>query len=169
MLSLKKLLEILCNSYYTLTKLTKEGAMEQGQIILAAMAASEGAIHTPVQIQKLLFLIDKKLSTELGGPFFDFTPYNYGPFDRRIYDLLSTLHLRGDVEIIPNPALSWRQYRLTSEGQISGKQILESLKPEIADYIRKLSDFVRGLSFTELVAVIYQHFPEMKANSVFQD
>ena len=65
--------------------------MDQKNIILASMAASDGATHTPVQIQKLLFLIDKKLSDELGGPFFNFIAYDYGPFDKEIYKLLEEL------------------------------------------------------------------------------
>ena len=66
-------------------------SLGQTDIILAALAASRGAAHSPVQMQKLLFLLDKRLANELGGPHFNFIPHHYGPFDRTIYDLLEQL------------------------------------------------------------------------------
>jgi hypothetical protein len=35
-------------------------------------------------------------------------------------------------------------------------------------YIRQASEFVRSLSFTQLVSAIYKAYPEMRENSVFQ-
>ena len=65
--------------------------MEKREIILAALAPADGVIHTPVQVQKLLFLIDKKIPHLVGGPYFNFVPYAYGPFDTEIYRLLEEL------------------------------------------------------------------------------
>ena len=64
---------------------------KQIDIVLAALAASKGAAHSPVQIQKLLFLLDRKLADRLEGPHFNFVAHNYGPFDRAIYDQLEEL------------------------------------------------------------------------------
>ena len=72
------------------------------------------------------------------------------------------------VEILRNPALRWRNYRLTPEGQGAGEEILGQLDSHVADYVRGLSAFVRRLSFAELVTAIYAAYPEMKVNSVFQ-
>ena len=146
----------------------KGNPLKQTDIILAALAASKGAAHSPVQTQKLLFLLDKRLADELSGPHFNFIPHHYGPFDRTIYDLFDQLARQGMVEISRNPALRWRNYRLTPEGQALGEQILAQLQPQVAQYIRELSAFVRKLSFAELVSAIYAAYPEMKVNSVFQ-
>jgi len=143
--------------------------MDKKEIILAALAVGEGAIHTPVQVQKLLFLIDKNISHSIGGPFFDFQPYAYGPFDKQISRLLYLLHEDGDVEIIRNPALQWVKYRLTTQGQKKGEAIINSVSKEIKNYFKKLSKFVRSLTFAELVSAIYKAYPEMRVNSVFQD
>lgn len=142
--------------------------MEKKEILLAALATAEGAIHTPVQIQKLLFLIDKKIPTLIGGPYFNFSPYAYGPFDVEIYNLLEELAQEQNVEIISNPNLRWSKYRLTIKGQKKGEEILNTLDKKAADYIKELSSFVRSLSFAELVAAIYNEYPEMKENSVFE-
>ena len=142
--------------------------LKQTEIVLAALAASKGAAHSPVQIQKLLFLLDKRLAAELGGPHFNFVPHNYGPFDRTIYDLLEELAKQGMVEIVKNSALRWRNYRLSPEGQEAGERILDQLDSHVRDYITKLSAFVRKLSFADLVSTVYAAYPEMKVNSVFQ-
>ena len=138
------------------------------EIILASLASSNGATHTPIQVQKLLFLIDKKVADKLGGPFFNFTPYDYGPLDKEVYAVLSELANQNQVEIISNIELRWNKYRLTPEGQNLGCKILKGLSGDLSEYIEKLSAFIRSLSFVELVSVIYSAYPEMKVNSVFQ-
>ena len=143
--------------------------MNKKEMILTALAASSGAVHTPVQIQKLLFLLDRRTAAYLGGPFFQFVPYDYGPFDKEIYGLLDGLSGEGLVEIISQLGIPWKKYRLTPIGQQAGNDALSRLDDQVSDYIRKLSDFVRSLSFTDLLSTIYREYPEMKANSVFRE
>jgi len=142
--------------------------MTQYDVTLAALAVSNGAVQTPVQIQKLLFLLDKKIPEALDGPHFSFVPHNYGPFDRGIYDVLDVLEEQGLVEISRDPHLQWSKYRTTPDGQEEGKKILDHLNPKTYEYIKELSAFVRKLSFSQLVSAIYKEYPEMKVNSVFQ-
>ena len=52
--------------------------MEKDEMILAAMAPEKGSSFTPVQIQKLMFLIDEELAEDLGGKLFKFKPYTAG-------------------------------------------------------------------------------------------
>ena len=62
--------------------------LNQADVIAAAFAAAgPGAAFDPIRVQKLLFLIDREASDQIGGPFFDFQPYHYGPFDRAIYSV----------------------------------------------------------------------------------
>lgn len=142
--------------------------MRKKEIILAVLSAAKGAIHTPVQIQKLLFLTDKKIPNLINGPYFTFIPYSYGPFDVEIYDLLEELAQEEDVEIISTPSLRWAKYQLTINGQKKGERILNTLNKKVVEYIKTLSSFVRSLSFAELVSTIYKEFPEMKENSIFE-
>lgn len=141
--------------------------MERTELVLAALAPAEGAALTPVQVQKLFFLIERNVSSSVGGPHFSFQPYHYGPFDREVYLELEALSARGLVDI--DIDRGWKTYRLTVEGQRNGESHLAGLPNSVRDYLKKASDFVRRLSFSELVRAIYHAYPEMRSNSVFQE
>lgn len=142
--------------------------MTRKDLILAALAASNGAEHSPVQVQKLLFLLDKRHAAKIEGPKFDFKPYDYGPFDSSVYRELEYAATAREAEIDINADLRRRKYRLTPQGQQSGEQVLKSLGDGEADYVRRLSSFVRSLSFSQLVSAVYKAYPEMKENSIFK-
>jgi hypothetical protein len=146
--------------------MTRTRTVSREDVVLAALSPAAGVPHTPVQVQKLLFLIDRNISTLLGGPKFAFQPLHYGPFDRQVYASLEGLAQQGLVEI--TRGLNWPEYRLTPEGQSRAADVWAGLDARARDYINKASDFVRSLSFPELVAAIYKAYPEMRANSVFQ-
>ena len=132
------------------------------------MVPASGMAHSPVQIQKLLFLIDREIPKLVGGPHFDFEPYQYGPFDSTVYSELRSLRAKGLVDV----DLIWwgrRGYSLSPEGQEKGEAILGELNEKAQAFIQKTSKFVRGLSFSKLVAAIYKAYPEMRENSVFQE
>jgi uncharacterized protein YwgA len=137
-------------------------------IVLAALSPAGNVPHTPVQVQKLLFLIDRNLSPLIGGPKFNFEPYHYGPFDLEVYSTLQELAGQGLVEITKGSG-NWRDYRLTPQGQSCGTDILTCLDERAQDYLKRVSAFVRSLSFTDLVSAIYKAYPEMRARSVFQE
>jgi uncharacterized protein YwgA len=141
--------------------------MKRGEVVLAALAPGGGAPHSPVQVQKILFLIDRNIAKDLGWPRFDFQPYNYGPFDKAVYEELQALAKDGLVELCSG--WKWTEYRLTEAGQEAGEKVLLSLKANTRGYIEKISGVVRSLTFTQLVSAIYKAYPEMRTNSVFQD
>ncbi|MDD5094684.1 MAG: hypothetical protein PHV74_09940 [Dehalococcoidia bacterium] len=140
--------------------------MNKKELVLACLSPAKGAFHSPVQIQKLLFLIDRNIPEEIGGHHFNFQPYNYGPFDRTLYEVLEELKNEGLVEIVQ--AHTWHEYKLTDKGQGLSLKLIEGLPARAKDYIRQVSEFVRELTFTQLVSAIYKAYPEMRANSVFQ-
>ena len=142
--------------------------MTKEEIILAVMSRSDGASYSPAQIQKLLFLIDKGVGPSLGGPFFNFIPYHYGPFDKEIYSLLDSLNVRDlvDIDLTSNNRL--KTYRLTIDGQKSGSEIVHNLDQKFQAHLKALDSFVRSLSFKDLLRTIYKAYPEMRVNSIFQ-
>lgn len=140
--------------------------MNRDEVVLAAMAAAPGRAFQPVHVQKLFFLLDRKLATDLGGPHFNFTAYDYGPFDQAVYATLEGLNERGLVAIDKEPD-SVRAYKLTDAGNAAGRTELEGLSAEARGRIEKLATFVASLSFRDLVSAIYRAYPEMKAKSVF--
>ena len=140
--------------------------MDKKGILLAALAAAGGVYYTPVQIQKLMFLIDENIGNLIEGKKFNFKPYDYGPFDKAVYEELESLSSDGLVEIIPQK--TWLIYQLSPHAQEIANENLNSLSKEAKNYVIRASEFVRRLSFNELVKAIYNAYPEMKKNSVFQ-
>jgi len=141
---------------------------QRQKVVLGALAARPGSKFAPVQAQKLFFLIDENIANQIGGRQFSFEAYDYGPFDKEVYHELEALKQAELVEI-QNPHLRGeRRYTLTPEGQAVGQAFAETLAPNMRDYIGRISEWVRSLTFAELVGSIYKAYPEMKANSIFK-
>ncbi|MCX5809505.1 MAG: hypothetical protein NTX36_09070 [Proteobacteria bacterium] len=142
--------------------------MDRKQIILASMSTGNCDLYSPVQVQKLFFLIDKNITGAInnGSPFFNFEPYNYGPFDKTVYTTLEELAEEGFIEMVSQE--TWTSYKLSNKGQKAGEEILNSIASPVQEYIKNVSQFVRKLSFSELIRSIYKAYPEMKVNSAFQ-
>lgn len=104
----------------------------------------------------------------IGGLYFNFVPYDYGPYDKDVYRELENLAEMGLVGVIGDPSFSYRKYRASGDGLVDGAAELDDLPDTISVYIRQLSSFVRRLSFSQLVRAVYQEYPEMKENSVFR-
>lgn len=142
----------------------------QKDIVLAALAAEDDAVFSPVQLQKMFFLIDQNISTEIGGTLFSFKPYDYGPFDNSVYGVVEELAREGFARVLNNSASPGRRtYSLTYEGAVKGRQKLAELSPPSSQYIVEVSRWVRSLSFSGLVGAIYNAYPEMREKSVFRD
>lgn len=128
-------------------------------------AAGASASFTPVQVQKLFFLIDREIPRFVGGPHFSFRPYDYGPFDSAVYDTLDILSIQGLVEI--ESSGRYRVYSLTSSGYDAGQKLLAQLVPEVNKFIADAANWVLSLRFDQLVSAIYRRYPDMKVNSIF--
>jgi hypothetical protein len=140
--------------------------MTRDEFVLAAMVPGGGHRYTPVQMQKLLFLIDCQIPEQVGGPHFHFEPYHYGPFDRSVYVHLDGLAAQGLVVI--DYSTEPRRFTLTADGAAAGTAALNTLSVPIRNFINRTSNFVRTQSFSSLVSAIYKAFPGMRVNSVFQ-
>jgi uncharacterized protein YwgA len=138
------------------------------ELVLAAMAAGgRYAVFSPAHVQKLFFLIDREAPQWVDGPHFDFKPYDYGPFDRAVYDELANLKSDGLVEIDHN---GWyRTYSLTEDGFVEGGRALAQVAPPATAYIEQVVAWVKARNFKSLVSAIYAKYPEMRANSIFRE
>ena len=140
--------------------------MNRSDLVLAAMASGGFNQLSPVQAQKMFFLFDQNLKEETEGPHFNFVPYDYGPFDAAVYTEIEDLSDNGMTAV--TGAGQSRRYALTENGYEKGKAILEDLPKDAQVYIAEVSQFVRSLSFSALVAAIYKAYPDMRENSVFR-
>ena len=140
--------------------------MDTRDLILAGLAAGgENTTYSPVQVQKLFFLIDREAAPLVGGQHFDFKPYNYGPFDRTVYDQLDGLAQEGLIEI--HSSGRYPNYTLTSGGYQRGAGELGKLPQGGRSFLTRAARWIIPLNFQQIVATIYQRYPEMRARSVF--
>lgn len=142
--------------------------MSKEELLLAALASAKGSSFSPVQIQKLLFLIDRRIGRDIGGPFFDFIPYKFGPFDKGIYDSLDLLVKEKFIAEVSTKNSKWKQYKLTSSGQSKGEKFLASISRKPHLEVCDLSKYVLKMSFHDLVAAIYRDYPDMQVRSIFK-
>jgi hypothetical protein len=143
--------------------------MDREELVLTVLSAGGGSKYTPVQIQKVFFLVDKLIGEKIGGPFFKFVPYHYGPFDKSIYADLDSLKDKELVRINSTHMSSLKTFSLTDKGIELGQELMNKLGEKERKHIDKLNEYVRTLSFSQLVSSIYKAFPEMKKNSIFID
>lgn len=141
--------------------------METRDLVLAGLAAGgENATFSPVQVQKLFFILDQEASAHIEGPYFNFVPYDYGPFDREVYNELDNLARQGMLGV--NHSGPYRTYTLTSQGFQYGNAVLDGLPKGVAVFFGRAANWVTSLSFNQLVSAIYRRYPQMKENSVFR-
>lgn len=132
--------------------------MKRTDFVLAVLSTSNGTAWTPVQVQKIFFLLDEKISDKIGRKQWNFTVQDYGPYDNEVYREIENLKAIGQAIIIKE---SMSTFLLTVSGQRAGIIALNELGT-IATYIKELSVWIRSLSFQQLVLAIYRDFPEFK-------
>lgn len=142
--------------------------MNRDDYVLASMAMAGRDPLSPVQVQKYFFLMDQNVPKGVGGTHFNFQAYDYGPFDKAVYEVLNELRGRGLIEIVGDTWHGIRRYRLTEAGFRAAEESMEQLPGAVQDYARDVVAWMRPLSFTQLVSAIYAEYPDMQANSVFR-
>jgi uncharacterized protein len=136
------------------------------KIVLAALSVLPEAKFAPVQVQKIFFLIDQNVAEEIGGRQFNFAAYDYGPFDKTVYDELAVLQTQGYVKIENGDTV--RKFSLTQLGLTEGGKTLSVLPKRSGDYLRAIVPWAHRLSFSQLVGAIYKEYPNMRENSIFR-
>lgn len=144
------------------------GCMERKDWTLLAITAAGSRGLSPVQIQKSLFLLGKELPSEVGPFFYDFIPYNYGPFDRNVYMDASELSEKGLISIVDTGS-GLKQYLPTHLGTQCASLLKHAASARALDYLDRIVQWTQGLSFSALLRAIYAKYPEYRQNSVFQD
>ena len=146
--------------------LTPYFMMKRSNYMLAVLATANNDEYTPVQIQKLFFLLDRNITERNKIPSFNFEPYYYGPFDKEIYTELNNLQTQNLLSL--NYSYNnLKKYKLTPEGQRIGEKIFNAFDKGLKDYIKRTNEYVRKLSFEQLIKAIYKEYPDTKVNSIF--
>ena len=136
--------------------------MYRADSILAAMAATgEGAHVDPVQLQILLFLIDREIPTLVGGPHFEFQPSNVGPSDPSVYDELECLAESG--EVIVDGIGSYPSCTLSPTGHERGLSALKGVHATVTEYLENTAWWVISQPLGIVLAALYKKFPDVAA------
>lgn len=143
-------------------------ATNRHQIVLGGLAScGRDTAFNPVQIQKMLFLIDREIPHLVDGPHFRFVPYRFGPFDKAVYEVLGALSAKGLVhtdETGPYP-----NFVLTATGFEQGSEVLRTVPAVAATYMAAVAAWVRALTFRQLLSSIYAHYPDMAVKTAAPD
>jgi hypothetical protein len=142
--------------------------LESRDWTLLAVALADGQPLTPVQLQKILFLFGKRLAGNVVGEgYYEFFPYNYGPFCPDVYADACRLAEDGLVTISRPPGCDYSQYAGTAQGFKRGQSLLAQLPAEAAGLAERIVRWACAQSFRSLVSAIYRQYPEFRVNSVF--
>ena len=129
----------------------QNGVMDKkASTVLVAMASGHSNEFSPVQVQKMFFLLDQRAKEKIGGPHFNFRPHDYGPFDQNVYEEIEKLASKGLAAIYGSGAD--RRYALTAAGFTLAESQRQQFSQPIQEYIQEVAKFVQRLSFTELIA-----------------
>jgi hypothetical protein len=136
---------------------------------LLVIAAGHGAGLSPVQLQKSLFLIGQNLtfSRLCVERFYQFKPYDYGPFNSEIYEDAEELAFEGYVTL-SSAGRPYRRYSVTDSGLARADEIRKNLEVVSTKYLDDVVGWVRAQTFESLVKSIYKAYPQMRVNSIFQ-
>ena len=132
-------------------------------LLLLVDGAGGGYPADPVRLMKGAFLVVKRGRSDWNR-LFDFQAYDYGPFDRTVYDTRDALVRRGLLEVRSG---RYEHYALTEDGQAQADS-LRSVLGEDAEWIRRIGHYVSTRSFSQLLDEIYSAYPEYRERSVYR-
>lgn len=138
--------------------------MNRKNILLLALANAENTGLSPVQLQKTLFLIGESLKPK---KYYNFTPYSYGPFDSQIYLDAEDFSSQGLININYKKNEHYPNYVVSLKGSEKGKKLKSKSETKEVEFIQETVDFVKKLTFRQLLTVIYENYPQYSVNSVF--
>jgi uncharacterized protein YwgA len=134
---------------------------------LFALHVAEDGVLTPVQMQKVLFLLDKQAHELLGTDFYRFEAYNYGPFASEIYSDLNELARDGRIILDKAPGKTWNKYVIAPLGKARVAEVIDRADGRVIDYLKTVVAWAKSLRFSELVGAIYKAYPPYAKNSIF--
>lgn len=136
----------------------------QAEDILLGIAngASDRFALDPIRLMKGAFLAWQQGPTEW-HELFDFQPYDYGPFDSRIYGARDTL-IRDGALIVTRHG-RYDRYTITERGRARVSELRASQAAAV-EWLGSIGDYVTTRSFNDLLREIYAAFPEFATRSV---
>jgi DNA-binding PadR family transcriptional regulator len=118
-----------------------------------------------IRVMKGMFLWSQE-GPEEARRLFRFEPYDFGPFDTRIYQDLETLEKTGLISVDVVRGTRQRRYGLTTRGEQQAGAVLRSLSAETVEQLAKTKVLVTTLGFEALLQHVYAAYPAFAVRSV---
>ncbi len=138
-------------------------SISRSDILLAIITAAGVRGFTRVYVQKVAFLVSEEFKGKLTDDFYEFDKYHYGPFSREVYLDAEMLNDLGCISIKYGVDRRDDLYSIEENCYLDDIQ----LPAELQQYIEDTVDWIKDMSFSELVRAIYLLFPEYRENSRF--
>jgi hypothetical protein len=142
--------------------------MERRDWTLLVVCAARGEPLSPVQLQKILFLLGERRRPYVGRNYYNFIPHNFGPFDRLVYVDAERLAAQQFITIDRPSGKRWDEYTATLAGLAVAERVREEAPVAAVTYIDELVTWARNRTFEQLVSAIYEEYPAMRQNSIFR-
>jgi DNA-binding PadR family transcriptional regulator len=120
-----------------------------------------------IRVMKGMFLLDKEGPQELRD-LYDFQPYDYGPFDTRVYRDLDHLEALRLIEVSQIVGTNRQVYGLTAKGEERMKQVLNEAPQQVVEALHQIKELVTSRSFTSLLQYVYKKYPTYAARTVMR-
>jgi len=136
------------------------------KLVLLVLELAGGRIITDTRMQKLAFLVNQEVFNWV-----KFEAKDYGPYSKElmkaVYDLEKEKKL---IYVWDNDGLS--KYYLTEKGKQEAKNLLERLKAEDEDRLKRATEIIQRhkddtLSYS--IAYVYKYYPEYSEKSKLKD
>lgn len=145
-----------------LTKLTPE------QWLLFALSRAKDGRLSPIQAQKIMFLLGMEAKHYVGDRFYKFTPYLYGPYSSAIASDLEKMRSTGQI-VAERPAPFQRAtYLITVQGLREAEDIGKSVDAKMKGFVQLTVDWVKAQTFSNLLRSIYKKYPAYATQSIFK-
>jgi hypothetical protein len=139
-------------------------AVDRQDVMLLIADGADGRFPLdPIRLMKGCFIV-----AEIGPPdwkpLFEFSPYDYGPFDPSVYRARDALLGKGLLVAIP--AGRYSHYKITEAGHERAEEIARGLDAPVAEWLRNIGHWVTSKSFNDLLREIYDRFPDYATRSI---
>jgi uncharacterized protein YwgA len=136
------------------------------QLVLLVLELAGGRIITDTRMQKLAFLVNQEVFKWV-----KFEANDYGPYSEELMKAVYKLEKEGKlIYAWDNDGLS--KYYLTEKGKQEAKKLLERLKAEDEDKLKRAMEIIQRHKddpIPYLIAYVYKYYPEYAEKSKIKD
>lgn len=163
--------------------------LKSTDLILLLLYIDDKSIVSHTRFQKMIFLFEKELYKKYGFDkllqpnLFNFQPYHYGPYSKRLSKDLEFLNSYGFIEIEnytmdenmneANEIDGYKQYYTYNITELGKKFVDEKIINKLGSIqLEALKDLKKGINdidLDNLLSYVYRNYPEMTEQSKIKD